>query len=238
MPDGIKPLDEYLREIAAAERRLRTSPGLRATAQDDQAKMLAYARAILDYYEGVQSQGSFIDAAGTVFDAIPVEQQASLRGEDGPPSPPGAPGWQDDPATAEAPAVRQLSEHWLDAAGNALFAPPGTVPIRRPKPEDALRRGVKKRAPPSPLGNTALAPGPEAPPPAVVGSEYHYHAVCQLRILSRGGFALHSVYKNPLHSGQHFNLSQQWYIGAEGWFTPSSNIPTGNVQTVRADMDR
>ena len=75
MPDGIKPLDDYLREIEATERRLRAPVGLRAMTQNDQAKMVAHARAILDYYEGVQPQGSFIDAAGTVFDAIPVEQQ-------------------------------------------------------------------------------------------------------------------------------------------------------------------
>ena len=82
MSDGIKPLDDYLREIEATERRLRAPLGLRATTQDDNAKVRAHARAILDYYAGVQPQGSFIDAAGTVFDAIPVEQQASLRGKD------------------------------------------------------------------------------------------------------------------------------------------------------------
>src|SRR5262249_41535767 len=68
-----------------------------------------------DYYTGGEPVHSFLDAGGTVFDCIPVEQQYSLRGQKGPlPKPRELPPGLARPPDDMSKRVVQLHENFID----------------------------------------------------------------------------------------------------------------------------
>ena len=138
---GILPFRQFV-ESPAAERsahRLNV-PDSRIADEQSFNEIHSY---LTDYYAGVQSVHSFVDANGSIFDCIPVEQQFSLRGKtETLPKPPDMP--RDSRRAPTEPAMQasrivQLHRDLTDPFGNQMLAPEGTIPVRR-KTLEALGR--------------------------------------------------------------------------------------------------
>ncbi len=95
---------------------------------------------LIGYYQGVEVPHSFVDQGGSIFDCIPVEQQPSVRGsgqkvKNAPDFPAdiatiiSKANAKDDRKTVQMEAPLKVGRK--DKFGNAMFCPPGTIPVRR-----------------------------------------------------------------------------------------------------------
>jgi Neprosin/Pentapeptide repeats (8 copies) len=140
-PTGIQPFGQFLDALRAkTPENYLNQPSSQIAHEDAFAEMHAH---LLQLYEGVEAQHSFIDENGSVFDCIPIEQQAALRH-----STEAVPKAPDLPTVAGAPAARghdvatqiePLHEHRTDQYGNRMHAPDGTIPVRRLTMENLSR---------------------------------------------------------------------------------------------------
>jgi hypothetical protein len=180
------------------------------------------------YYEGVTAAHSFVDANGSVFDCIPIDQQVARRGQRGAiPTAPDLPAASTGPAATGAPRpptgrLVQLHADLRDPFGNQMLAPDGTIPVRRLTLEDlsrfrTLRHFMQKRPgdgggvrPPSAAGIIA---------PQVPATHRWAHAFQNVNNLGGGSFV--NVWDPSIGANQIFSLSQHWYVGGGG----------GNLQT-------
>lgn len=176
------------------------------------------------YYDGLNAAHSFIDANGSVFDCIPIEQQYSLRGRDSG-NLPAATDLPDAAARAAASpvpkppvgALVQLHPDLRDPFGNQMHAPDGTIPVRRMTLEElsrfrSLRNYMQKRP-----GNG----GGQRPPGAtgIVAAQVpatHRWAHAYQNINNLGGGSFVNVWDPPIGANQIFSLSQHWYVGGSG----------------------
>jgi hypothetical protein len=176
---------------------------------------------LTNYYDGVKAVHSFVDANGSVFDCIPVEEQASRRAQTTPiPTPPDLPtAAQAVAAAPPRPANRivQLHADLRDPFGNQMLAPDGSIPVRRLTLEGlsrfrTLRHFFQKRP---------GAGGGERPPlstgtiSAQVAATHRWaHAYQAVNNLGGGSFV--NVWDPPIGANQIFSLSQHWYVGGSG----------------------
>jgi hypothetical protein len=171
---------------------------------------------ILDMYEGVEVQHSFVDPNGHVFDCIPVEQQPSLRGAK-PAAPPDAPSAQvgHDRGAVDLPAVPQLTPQQKDRFGHSMTCPPGTIAVRRVTLDELTKhetlRDFFRKSPwggrhPRLSGETKIAQG-FGITPGVHKWAHAYQVVDTL-----GGHSLLNLWA-PGVGSQIFSLSQQWHAG-------------------------
>lgn len=176
---------------------------------------------LIKYYDSTTALHSFVDANGSVFDCIPIEQQMSRRGQ------PGAiatavdlPGWSATlaPGAPHAPAraLVQLHADFVDIYGNQMLAPDGTIPVRRLTLEDLsrfrnLRHFMQKR--PSD-GGGIRPPGASGPSPQVAATHRWAHAFQNVNNL--GGTSFVNVWDPSIGANQIFSLSQHWYVGGSG----------------------
>jgi hypothetical protein len=131
-PQGILPFRAFRNmHRAVSMESLRLDPRVKVEEDETFSSMQDY---IDELYEGVDAVYSFEDAAGRVFDCVPIAQQPSLRGETAEiPAPPDLrPVLRGEAPTVgalppEPPAVSQRR----DRHGNRMQAPPGTIPMRR-----------------------------------------------------------------------------------------------------------
>ena len=82
--EKIIPFKEFLDSVnqAKPEAFAAAAAAASTTGKRANAQAITDMRAhILKHYEGVNAQHSFIDANGSVFDCVPVEQQPGLRGK-------------------------------------------------------------------------------------------------------------------------------------------------------------
>ena len=182
---------------------------------------------LVQHYQGVEVQHSFVDANGSIFDCIPVAQQPALRGA----APATAP---DLPAhlsprlamveSADAlkllpvqariaqPVQSLLDTGKLDIHGNAMSAPAGTVPIRRITLEgmakfETLQNFFRK----SPQGGMVPPKAGEELPG--VGATHRWaHATQSINNL--GGHSFINAWQPGIGANQVFSLSQHWYVGS------------------------
>jgi hypothetical protein len=188
------------------------------------SEMKAY---ILNLYEGVHAQHSFMDESSGIFDCIPYEQQPALRGSSEP-----VPTAPDLPPLAEASdlgsgsvATRDQQEERNDALagsllspdrtdqyGNIMDCPEGTIPMRRVTLEqmtrfetvrDFLRKGPGDAG--SPRRKTERATLPT-----------HRYAQGYQFVNNVGGHSFLNLWRPTIGPGQEFSLSQHWYIGGSG----------------------
>lgn len=213
-PAGIQPFADFVEGVKRAADPVRLRARKRASADP-----LAEARRhVLRQYEGATAEHSFADATGAVFDCIPIEQQASVRltGEAPPPVAPSCP-----LPEGEAPPpsrFEQFPDGRLDRFGNAMRAPPGTIPVRRLTVERLSSAGLdritsKGATPP------AAAPLPGDPSAPAAGDASHRYASGTHSVANRGCHACLSVWRPALDTaakGHGFSLGQVWVIGGTG----------------------
>src|ERR1700678_3031747 len=130
---GIQPLSDFLRSVETAQ--YASYAALPQARVRDTVAFEEMRAHILSRYADVGVVHSFTDSAGQVFDCIPAEQQSGWRAAPAaafpqPPDLPDARGTRSTPPGARH-VEPQLSPDKVDACGNQLWCPPGTVPLRR-----------------------------------------------------------------------------------------------------------
>jgi hypothetical protein len=179
-------------------------------------------------YEAVEPVHTFLDAAGTVFDCIPVEQQLSLRGHGGalprPPHLPEAERRHSDADNAVGFRAVQLHERFTDPLGNQMLAPLGTIPVQRVGLAEVMRFAnvgelLRHPSPMAPKGKTSAPTAPTAPPPAPVSPSNPYRTWAQYYqdVDNIGGGSTLSIW-SPAVTGapQLMSLGQVWFQAGTG----------------------
>jgi hypothetical protein len=173
---------------------------------------------------------SFEDAAGQIFDCIPIEQQPGLRGNPHPvASPPDltTAGRGRQPRLGAPAAPRPLSYASRDRHGNPQQAPAGTIPIRRVTLEELIRfqdlRTFFRKHPNSVVATAPLAKVRPSQPDADSALNHRY-AVGYQQVDNLGGHGYISVYAPTVDANETFSLAQHWYSGGAG-----SNLQTVEV---------
>jgi hypothetical protein len=215
---GILPFRQFVDSLAAerAAHRLNV-PDSRIADEESFNEIHSY---LTDYYAGVESVHSFVDANGSIFDCIPVEQQLSLRGKtEALPKPPDLPRDARRAPTEPAMASRivQLHPDLTDPFGNQMLAPEGTIPVRRKTLEALSRfRNLREFFQKSPSRAVAGRPpgGSGSTSPQVVATHRWAHAYQNVNNLGGGSFL--NVWDPAIGANQIFSLSQHWYVGGSG----------------------
>lgn len=204
----------------------------------DEAQLTLMRQHLLEHYQGVESQHSFVDSNGSVFDCIPVAQQPALRGKAAPPTAPDIPhASAGTPAHLEsADAVRLLpvgardvkqatsfvQAGGQDTHGNAVQVPDGTIPVRRVTIEEMARfQTLQHFFAKNPLGAEAV-PGASGSVPAT-----HRWAHGTQNVANLGGHSRINIWQPTIGPGQVFSLSQHWYVGSSA---------AGATQTVEVGL--
>lgn len=223
-PLGIIPHDAFLRIAGTGQlTHYQRYPHVRVAGNAAFQEMQAYIDRI---NQGVDVVHSFEDAAGQVFDCIPIEQQPSLRGRSRTiPNPPDLRTANEAfPPRPGAPAVaRAFQAASFDRHGNPRQAPPGTIPVRRVTLEELTRfqdlRTFFRKHP-----NAVVAASPLEKPsaPDTDSGNNHRYAVGFQEVNNLGAHGYISVYAPTVDSNETFSLAQHWYSGGAG----------ANLQTV------
>jgi hypothetical protein len=202
---------------------------LQSTAQvKESADFQAMQAHIVNRYQGVEVQHSFVDANGSVFDCIPIEQQPALKGKGAPAAPPpvlpaltaARPLVEEDAEALKLlPADNRVTQQVTsmldtgktDALGNSLSAPAGTIPIRRITMGDLTKfQNLRQFFQKNPLGTQSAPPG--APGTHGVPATHRWaHATQSINNL--GGHSFINAWDPSIGANQVFSLSQHWYVG-------------------------
>ena len=225
-PAGITPLNDFLETLHQAQPALMLKAPLAAVAKLEAAsEMHAF---LLDHYVGVESVHSFEDENGSVFDCVPVERQPSLRGvAQKPAQPPALPRAETHAASGpsderKATLIGGLDPNRKDAHGNAMFCPPGAIPMRRLTVENLARfQTLQHFFQKSPLGSArpphAGGIGGDAPPKQAASqasvAATHRWAHAFQNVANLGGHSKLNVWDPAIGANQIFSLSQHWYVG-------------------------
>jgi hypothetical protein len=203
--------ETFAAAVAAA-----STTGKRANAQAI-TEMRAH---ILKHYEGVTVQHSFVDANGSIFDCVPVEQQPGLRGKET--TVPKAPDLPQpaEPHAAGAKDERQASHiesplgpGKVDTLGNKMECPDGTIPMRRLTLEGMSRfESLQQFFQKSPLDKEVRPP--QGASPNVAATHKWAHAFQNVNNI--GGHSFINIWKPAIGANQIFSLSQHWYVGGSG----------------------
>jgi hypothetical protein len=209
---AIKPFKEFLDDVSKAK--LDTLAPHAATKVKESSSLEEMRNHILSHYKGVEVQHSFVDANGSVFDCVPVEQQPSLQGKGAPAKAPDLPmdkqpaGATDDRKAKQIEAP--LGAGKKDSLGNAMECPDGTIPLRRLRLEDMSRfENLHQFFQKSPVGNEVTPPKIEKP---TVATHRWAHAFQNVNNL--GGHSYLNVWDPAIGANQIFSLSQHWYVGS------------------------
>jgi len=177
---------------------------------------------ILTMYQGVHvSHGYVLDSHE--FDCVPVLEQPSVRllGLVGVASPP--------PPTASAgddAAIMSLTSQLdgaasVDAFGNTVGCPEGTIPMRRITLEDMVRFATLQdffhKSP------NESVPGASVEP-AITAT--HKYSFTYQNVNNLGGNSSLNLWRPHVNTskGEVFSLSQQWYIGGSGSGTQTAEV--------------
>jgi Neprosin len=244
------PFRDFIKSVRSAKHE--DFKALSNTKVRDEDAFREQQRHVLSLYDGVDVRHSFQDAAGQVFDCVPVEQQPALRATGAtelakaPPPPPPI----QNKSSLESPRHLpfRLQRGRFDDFGNERWCPPETVAIRRISLDEIvrfeslghfLRRG-KNKGKPSSRGNakSKVIPGDPA------GADFpHRYAVAYHTVDNFGGRSLFNVWNPVLSGSQIMSLSQQWYSGGSdqdntlqtaevGWQVCPNNFPKAGSSTV------
>ena len=170
---------------------------------------------LTNYYASIESDHSFVDPNGSVFDCFPVEKQFSLRDKKGGIAK--APDLPTGPKALASPAKRivQLHADLHDQFGNRMLAPEGTIPVRRLTIEDLARFStLHEFFQKSPGSSGAARPPHVAVHPLV--AETHRWAHASQAVDNLGGRSFINVWDPAIGANQTFSLSQQWYVAGSG----------------------
>lgn len=201
---------------ASTNEALKTSDGLYIAEESELEQM---RQQILNKYDGIDVQHSYLDEAGQVWDCIPIEQQPSLRG-----SQVGVATPTDLPTSEQEVQELETRGHLIephdcpgqtDRLGNEMSCPPGTIPIRRVTLSEMARfrtlRDFFQKAPDG--GQHPRLSGARA---RLAASHKYAHAYQYVNNV--GGQSHLNIWQPAIHTGatQIFSLSQHWYAGGSG----------------------
>ncbi|HZS53397.1 MAG TPA: neprosin family prolyl endopeptidase [Bryobacteraceae bacterium] len=227
-PVGITLLGDFTKTIQSANlQQFAGKPGVKVLSDAHFQDMKSH---LIKLYAGIQPQHSFVDANGSIFDCIPIEQQPALRGKTiatpidipAPQSRAGEPVADRKPIAIQPP----LQSGQKDSLGNAMTCPAGTIPMRRVTLEELTRfetlqnffrkgEGTTGRPPVAPVdAPVAEAPKPAAAAHAVAATHRWAHAFQNVNNL--GGHSFLNVWQPHIGANQIFSLSQHWYVGGSG----------------------
>lgn len=231
-PLGILPHRQWKELVADVDlHHFRGDPRVRVADDEAFGEMQAY---VTDLHRGVEAVHSFEDAAGSVFDCVPIEHQPSLSGQTGPlPQPPDLrPVMRGEPPRAGSPAVRpEAEEPPRDRHGNVMQAPPGTIPLRRvtlgelvrfrtlsdfsrKEPGPRAGRGEPPASPAATRTRTRARAKPSAP--STDTGQNHRYAYTHQTVDAIGAHNALSVYSPVVGATQIFSLAQHWYTAGTG----------------------
>jgi hypothetical protein len=224
-PAGIQSFGEFVDSLHAAKAEHHV--GLPDRRVSDNNAFREMQDHLLRHYDGVVAQTSFVDENGSVFDCIPIEQQpARRRLRDPLPQASDLPRGDADAGAAGERRIahaQQLHPDRKDRHGNAMYAPEGTIAMRRLTIENlarfpTLRHFFQKSPfgsgrPPRASGSPGLAP-PSPAAPAVASTHRWAHAAQTVDNL--GGHSFVNVWDPQIGANQVFSLSQHWYVGGSG----------------------
>lgn len=174
---------------------------------------------ILNKYDGIDVQHSYLDEAGQVWDCIPIEQQPSLRG-----SQVGVATPTDLPTSEQEVQELETRGHLIepqdcpgqtDRLGNEMSCPSGTIPMRRVTLSEMARfrtlRDFFQKAPDG--GQHPRLSGARARL-----AESHKYAHASQFVKNIGGESRVNIWQPAINTGatQIFSLSQHWYSGGSG----------------------
>jgi hypothetical protein len=234
MPDprGFPSLNASLESLESARYgEFAARAGSRVANEDDFSEMKAR---ILELYQGVEAQHSFMDESGGIFDCIPIEQQPSLRGsvEEVPTAPDLPPLAAASDVSSDAGATESqqderndilagslLSPDRTDWYGNTMACPEGTIPMRRVTLEEMSRFETVQdffRKSPRDGGRPPRVSEPTTVPIT------HRWAHAYQNVNNLGGHSFLNIWRPAIGANHVFSLSQHWYVGGSG----------ANLQTV------
>jgi hypothetical protein len=220
-PLGIQPFAEFLESIEAARPEMHLGVPDRRVANEDAFNEMR--QHLQRHYARTEAQHSFVDENGSIFDCIPIEQQPARRDVQEPLArAPDLPSYGTPGSAADASRgmpVEQLNPNRLDRHGNAMYAPEGTIPMRRLTIEnlarfETLRHFFQK----SPFGSglPPRASGGSQNPAAPQVAATHRWAHAAQSVDNLGGHSFLNVWDPPIGANQVFSLSQHWYAGGSG----------------------
>ena len=176
---------------------------------------------LIGHYGGLESQHSFVDANGSVFDCFPIEQQPALKGARDMPRAPDLTPADSEHRSADKYRGKRITRpnpRLRDQFGNIMFAPKGTFPMRRITIESVSKfKTLNNFFRKSPSDDVLRSePKAEMPQSNLASGEHHAWAKYNGSIDNIGGQSFINIWKPKIKAGQIFSLSQQWYIGGNG----------------------
>ena len=187
---------------------------------------------LIKHYAGIEVLHSYIDENGSIFDCVPIGQQASAKeSRQKVAKAPDLPTIESKTSAKYErktnPIQAPLRQDRKDRFGNAMFCPPGTIPKRRITLEELARfKTLRNFFQKSPLGSS---PPPNALtksdniPPAV---ESHKYAHAYQIVDNVGGHSYLNI-QDPVinrNDEQVFSLSQHWYVAGSNPFLQTAEI--------------
>jgi hypothetical protein len=228
-PQGIPSLRDFVNSVQdARHEEFSVRPLSRVAHEDAFSEMKDH---IVSLYDQVEAANSFVDHTGAIYDCIPLEQQAALKGSsERVPTAPDLPSIEGDeeissrivgagPGSGESEersdslTAAPLGSGRTDTFGNAQECPEGTVPVRRVTLEtlgrfetlqDFLRKG--------PLGTSRP---PREDEPATVPATHRWAHAYQ-NVVAGGGHSFLNLWRPAIGANQIFSLSQHWYVAGSG----------------------
>ena len=211
---GIQSFADFKRELEIGQHSAygsRPNAKVRSASAFDEQR-----RHLIDMYADVEASHSFQDSGGQIFDCIPIKSQPALKKSGAPLAmPPSLP-----QATAVAGQTTKvappLHEGRLDAHGNEMNCPSGTVAIRRLTLEELTKFETLdhflKKSPRRPRRHfrshavkvAGVAPQGESTP--------HEYAHAAQDVANLGGHSILNVWPLTVQKPEIFSLSQQWYV--------------------------
>lgn len=211
-PKGILP--QRAMRAALADARLSSFRRDPRTKVRDEAAFEAMKAHLETMYADVDVAASFTDAAGQIFDCVPVDAQPSVRASGQPvASPPSlaAEIGGEDRTDARTAAAAEESEPERDRHGNPMRCPPGFVPIRRVTLDELTRFRT--------LGDyfSKGFPAPLVPSaPSADTGQNHRYAYAHQTIDNLGGHSFINLRAPSVTGDQIFSLAQHWYSAGAG----------------------
>src|SRR5579872_7017665 len=227
-PIGIVPHPEFIKDLDSAQYdAYKADPRVKVRSPAHFKEMQSH---IKHMYHGVTVESSFVDAAGSVFDCIPIEQQPSLH-RHGRTTIAKAPDISNllppDHARHEQSGAQiqpQLSPDKKDRHGNMMGCPPGTIPMRRLTLDqlsryETLQDFFRKTAP------TVMVQQRPSAPDTTNESNNHRYAYANQTVDNVGGHSILNVWQPQVVTpNQRMSLSQKWYSAGSGASTQTAEV--------------
>jgi len=212
---SIQPFNEFRDSLSSVSyKELERRSDVRTEGVETFEAMRQY---LMERYDGVDVQHSFLEGGGQIVDCVPIAQQPSLKDSDeeimDPPSVALEP-TETDPVSPDPteehrqPPEPQLHPDYRDRLGNQMWCPPGTIPM--------VRITLEQLLPFKDMNQFLLAHA---------GGSKRWAAASE-HVNSLGGSSYVNVWR-PQVFGVQNSASQQWYATAPEPFVTYQSVECG-----------